>query len=73
MAGWTAAECLPLAAGLCAVTTAAAVHFQFHPIDITLCISQITDFLFDERGRWHAQMNKMFCFVVLNCKMTEGK
>ena len=44
-------ECLPLAAGLCAVTAAAAVHVQFCWHDITLCISQIGDFLFDELGR----------------------
>ena len=50
--------CLPLAAGLCAVT-AAAVHFQFRLVDITLCISQIRDFLFDE----HERENELNAFV----------
>ena len=37
---------LPLAAGLRAVTVAAAAHFQFHQVDIMLCISQIILYIF---------------------------
>ena len=36
--------CLPLAVGHYAVTSAAAVHFQFYQVDIMLCTSQIRDF-----------------------------
>ena len=53
-------RCLPLAAGLCAVT--AAVHFQFCQVDITLFIHKL-DFLFNEHGCWHTKWTMcFFCY-----------
>ena len=43
------------------MTAAAAVHSQFCPVDITICISQMCDFLSNEK-----ELNGCFFFKLQN-------